>query len=94
MDGIAYCGTSTCVSIVHDAIASGAITGERMNIFLQSIALGAKTTKKIVRDIMGIVSKQPTRQGYLTLGTILNRHCKKNPTDCNEVMIFENLLSL
>nr|XP_012555900.2 uncharacterized protein LOC100199505 [Hydra vulgaris] len=85
LDGIAYCGTSTCVTMVHDAIIKEAITGERMNIFLQSIALVATTSRKIIRDLMGIVSKQPTRQGYLTLGTILYRHCKKNIADCDDV---------
>ncbi|XP_065673744.1 uncharacterized protein LOC100199505 isoform X2 [Hydra vulgaris] len=85
LDGIAYCGTSTCVTMVHDAIVKEAITGERMNIFLQSIALVATTSRKIIRDLMGIVSKQPTRQGYLTLGTILYRHCKKNIADCDDI---------
>ena len=88
MDAIAYCGTSTCVSFVRDVIINGEMQGERVNMFLQSIALVADTSKDMIRDVLEIVKKQPTRQAYLTLGTLMSRHCKKAPKDCDFVSCF------
>ena len=85
LDAIAYCGTSTCVSFVRDVIVDGELQGERVNIFLQSIALVAETSKDMVRDVLEIVKKQPSRQAYLTLGTLMSRHCTKTPKDCEFV---------
>jgi len=83
LDAIAYCGTSTCVSFVHDVIVDGEIKGERVTMFLQSITLVAETTKDMIRDVLDITKKQPSRQAFLTLGTLLYRHCKKSPTECD-----------
>merc|ERR1712142_995660 len=83
LDAIAYCGTPTCVSVVKDVTMSGEIGGERANMFLQSIALVAKTTTTMIRDILDIAEKKPSRQVFLTLGTLINRHCSKTPEDCS-----------
>ena len=85
LDAIAYCGTSTCVSFVSDVIVDGEMQGERVNMFLQSIALVGETTKEMIRDVLYIVKKQPSRQAYLTLGTLMYRHCKKSPKECEYV---------
>jgi hypothetical protein len=83
LDAIAYCGSPTCVSVVKDVTMSGEIEGERANMFLQSIALVAKTDNSMIRDILDIAEKKPTRQVYLTLGTLISRHCAKAPQDCD-----------
>jgi len=95
LDAIAYCGTSTCVSFVSDVIIEGEIQGERVNMFLQSIALVGETTREMIRDVLDIVKRQPSRQAYLTLGTLMFRHCKKSPKDCEFVsIIFFEISSL
>lgn len=85
LDAVAYCGTSTCISMVHDVILTGQVTGERMNMFLQSIALVGKTTLTMIKDVLAITRKQPSRQAFLTLGTLMSRHCTKSPKDCESV---------
>ena len=62
--------------------------GERANMFLQSIALVAKTTATMIRDILDIAEKKPSRQVFLTLGTLINRHCSKTPEDCAPVSYY------
>ena len=82
LDAIAYCGTPSCISVVKDVTIAGTIAGERANMFLQSIALVGKTTNGMIRDILDIAKSQPSRQVYLTLGTLISRHCAKSPSDC------------
>jgi hypothetical protein len=81
LDAIAYCGSPTCVSVVKDVTMSGEIDGERANVFLQSIALVAQTTNEMIRDILDIAQKKPSRQVFLTLGTLISRHCSKSPQE-------------
>merc|ERR1712168_1046447 len=83
LDAIAYCGTPTCVSVVKDVTMNGEIQGERANMFLQSISLVAQTTDEMIRDILDIAEKKPSRQVYLTLGTLISRHCTKSPQECD-----------
>lgn len=87
MDAIAYCGTPSCIAVVKDVTISGEVAGERANMFLQSIALVAKTTNSMIRDILEIAERKPSRQVYLTLGTLLSRHCAKSPAECDVVSI-------
>jgi hypothetical protein len=83
LDAIAYCGTPSCIAVVKDVTISGEVAGERANMFLQSIALVAKTTNSMIRDILEIAERKPSRQVYLTLGTLLSRHCAKSPAECD-----------
>lgn len=83
LDAISYCGTPTCVSFVRDVIIKNEVTGERVNMFLQSIALVADTSKDMLRDVLDIAKTKRSRQAFLTLGTVMYRHCKKTPTDCD-----------
>jgi len=97
LDAIAYCGTPSCVSVVKDVTISGEVAGERANMFLQSIALVAKTTNSMIRDILDIAEKRPSRQVFLTLGTLISRHCAKTPDECvaqagNAIVQAENFL--
>lgn len=89
LDAIAYCGTTTCFSIVKDQIVSEKIQGDRMTMFLQSIALVTKTDLKIIEDVFEICKKMNTtvRQAYLTLGTLMKRHCSKNEDECKSGII-------
>ena len=73
--------------MVHNVIIEGKVSGERMNMFLQSIALVGKTTLKMIGDVLNICKKQPSRQSYLTLGTLMSRHCASNPEECNSVSV-------
>jgi hypothetical protein len=82
LDAIAYCGTPSCISVVKDVTINGEVAGERANMFLQSIALVAKTTNSMIRDILDIAQQKPSRQVFLTLGTMISRHCAKTPADC------------
>ena len=82
LDAVAYCGTPSCVSVVKDVTISGEISGERANMFLMSIALVAKTTNSMIKDILEIAKNKPSRQVFLTLGTLISRHCAKFPKKC------------
>lgn len=82
LDAIAYCGTPSCVSVVKDVTINGEVSGERANAFLMSIAFVAKTTNGMIRDILDIAQQQPSRQVFLTLGTLISRHCAKSPEAC------------
>ena len=83
LDAVTYCGTPTCISMIRDVIINGQISGERMNMFLQGIALVGKTDVNMVRDVLMIAKKTPSRQAFLTLGTLIFRQCSKNEQDCH-----------
>ena len=51
-------------------------------MFLQGISLVAKPTKQIIRDVMNIAAKKPSRQAFLSLGILINRYCKDNSASC------------
>jgi hypothetical protein len=89
LDAIAYCGTPSCVSVVKDVTINGEIAGERANIFLMSIALVAKTTNGMIKDVLDIAMQKPSRQVFLTLGTLINRHCAKSPKSCESGPVVE-----
>lgn len=82
LDALTYCGTPTCVTTVHNVIISGDVTGEYRNMFLQGISLVAKPTKQMVRDVFNIAKTKPSRQAFLSLGTLINRYCKQENADC------------
>ena len=67
------------------------IGGERM--FLQSIALVASTTTTMIGNVLHIAKEKHLRQAFLTLGTLISRHCGKYPKECHQVRInlFSNL---
>lgn len=88
LDAIAYCGTPSCVSVVKDVTINGEVSGERANAFLMSIAFVAKTTNGMIRDILDIAQQQPSRQVFLTLGTLISRHCAKSPEACVSIHCF------
>jgi len=97
LDALTYCGTPTCVKTVHDVIIRGDVTGESRNMFLQGISLVAKPTKQMIRDVLSITKKTPSRQAYLALGTLIQRYCRIDAANCvparnNPVTIAENFL--
>ena len=75
---------------------SGDVSGERVNMFLQSIALVAKTTTAMIGNVLDIAREKHLRQAFLTLGTLISRHCGKYPQECNHVRIvlFSNLITI
>jgi hypothetical protein len=83
LDAVTYCGTPTCIAMIRDVIINGQVSGERMNMFLQGIALVGKTELNMIRDVLLIVKKTPSRQAFLTLGTLLHRQCTRNAQDCH-----------
>jgi hypothetical protein len=83
LDAITYCGTPTCVSVMRKVIVDGAVTGEKMNMFLQGIALVGQTSTDMINDVLEIAERQPSRQAMLTLGTLLARHCNQNQHECH-----------
>ncbi len=82
LDALTYCGTATCVSSVRDIILKDEVTGENMNMFLQGIALVGKPTKGMIRDVKEIAQSKPSRQAFLTLGTLMHRYCSANEEQC------------
>jgi len=84
LDAITYCGTPTCVGVMRDVIVDGSVSGEKMNMFLQGIALVGKTSKEMISDVLKIAQGQPSRQAMLTLGTLLSRHCAQNEHECHK----------
>ena len=88
LDAITYCGTPTCVSVMRKVIVDGAVTGEKMNMFLQGIALVGQTSTDMINDVLEIAERQPSRQAMLTLGTLLARHCNQNQHECHVVSIY------
>jgi hypothetical protein len=83
LDAVTYCGTPTCISMIRNVIINGQISGERMNMFLQGIALVGKTDVNMVRDVLMIAKQTPSRQAFLTLGTLIHRQCSNNEQDCH-----------
>merc|ERR1712142_345807 len=83
LDAVTYCGSPACISMVKDVIINGQIDGERMNMFLQGIALVGKIDLNMVRDVLTITKKMPSRQAFLTLGTLIHRQCTRNANDCH-----------
>jgi hypothetical protein len=84
---VRYCGSSSCISAVKTATIEGDVSGDRANVFLQSIAFVAQTTDGIIEDVLqlaehGIRTGQPSRQAFLTLGTLISRHCAKSSANC------------
>ena len=82
---------------MHDVIIRGDVTGESRNMFLQGISLVAKPTKQMIRDVLSITKKTPSRQAYLALGTLIQRYCRIDAANCvparnNPVTIAENFL--
>ena len=51
-------------------------------MFLQGIALVAKPAKEMIRDMKDIVEQRPSRQAFLTLGTLMHRFCRDNAEQC------------
>ena len=51
-------------------------------MFLQGISLVAKPTKGMIRDVKEIAAKKPSRQAFLTLGTLMYRYCSVYPDQC------------
>ncbi len=53
-----------------------------MNMFLQGISIVAKPTKQMIKDLLNIARNKPSRQGFLSLGSMIQRYCKLNPEGC------------
>ena len=90
LDAISYCGSSSCINAVKTATIDGDVSGDRANVFLQSIAFVAQTTDGIIEDVLqlaeyGLRNGQPSRQAFLTLGTLISRHCTKSSANCVRV---------
>ena len=75
---------------------NGEVSGERLNMLLQSIALVANTTTTMIGNVLDIAREKHLRQAFLTLGTLISRHCGKYPKECNQVRInlFSNLFTI
>ena len=70
---------------MHNVIVDGQVAGETIKTFLQGIALVAKPTKAMIRDVLNIAKKIPSRQSFFTLGTLMYRYCTVDPAQCTYV---------
>ena len=92
LDAVSYCGSSSCINAVKRATMEGEVSSDRANMFLQSIAFVAQTTDGIIGDVLqlaehGVQNGRPSRQAFLTLGTLISRHCAKSNDNCVSVII-------